>query len=68
MSLRHQALDFPDAPFPIHPLLSAIEFILKHLTQKSLRHHHPSASLFMDIFRRILRTDAVPALMRNGIE
>jgi len=34
--------------FPIHPLHSAIEFILKPLAQKSLRRPHPSASLFMD--------------------
>src|SRR5712691_1087827 len=38
----------PTTPIPIHPVLSAIEFILKHLTPKSLRRPHPSASLFMD--------------------
>ena len=35
---------------PIHPHISAIEFILKHLTPKSLRRPHPSASLLMDSF------------------
>jgi hypothetical protein len=38
------------ATIPVHPLISAIEFILKQFAQKLLRHPYPSASLLMDVF------------------
>jgi hypothetical protein len=57
---------------PIRPRISAIEFIFKHLTQKSLRRPIPSASLFMAFFSShlacIVCLQLLLALIQNRIE